>query len=310
MHSALLKNRAIVHYKYFLRSLRKVASIYKIGKSTLNRWLQEDGIEVKRKKRGSILCKISETIKDEVTLNPFVTASELSYIIMKNLKLNVSPSSCWRCIRKNNFTRKRARVQVTKVNKNQDVDNFKKLYYNSKNFISIDETFFYITDYPKYGYSKKGKQLKLSTVNNPRKRKITLYMAISQEKIVGYKLSNVHGNSTDFISFLQQLNLDSNTLLMDNVSFHKTKNVRVYVAGTNSSILLIPPYSPEYNPIELAFSKIKSCYRKSCFQNDDMVKNILKSLNNVTNRDIVSFFCHVDNLIHERAANKNLIIPK
>jgi len=41
MYTDLIKNKAIIHYKYFLQSLRKVSKIYKIGKSTLSRWLKK-----------------------------------------------------------------------------------------------------------------------------------------------------------------------------------------------------------------------------------------------------------------------------
>ena len=44
-------------------------------------------------------------------------------------------------------------------------------------------------------------------------------------------------------------------VLMDNVAFHKTKAVRDYIQTTKSIILFVPPYSPDYNPIEMVFFK-------------------------------------------------------
>lgn len=299
MHSNLVKNKAIVHYKHFLRSLRKVAQIYKIGKSTLARWLKNDGVVIKRKQKSSILDKINILIEDKLLKNPFLTTIELSKLVKDELKLNASKTSCWRSLRLGNFSRKLAALTYHKRNKPLIVEEFKKRYIESKNLVSIDETFFYY-DIPRYGYSKKGQQLRKQLGDNPKKNKITLYMAISEKKIVGYKLSKTHGNSNDFLEFLQSLELKGTTLLMDNVIFHKTRIVKDYVASINANILYTPPYSPEYNPIELAFSKIKTIYRKQCLETDltklERINNSIKSLSAL---DCQNFFKHVSELIQK-----------
>ncbi len=280
MYKESLKHRAIVHYKYFLKSIRKVSSIYNIGKSTLERWLQKDGLTIKRKSKDSVLKSINNFIKQELDKNPFVTSLQLSKIVYSSLGINVSKTTCWRSIRSNNYSFKRTKAKVcTPKNDKANVDLFKQKYLQSTNIVSIDETFFYMLDYPKYGYSKKGVALKTNLNSNPRKKKVTLYMAISEDRIIGYKISITHGNSKDFLEFLQSLNLKNNTLLMDNVAFHKTKVVKDYVTSTESNILFVPPYSPDYNPIELAFSKLKHNYRHSSPNLDNMIENILASIN-------------------------------
>jgi transposase len=118
-------------------------------------------------------------------------------------------------------------------------------------------------------------------------------MAISKDKIVGYKLSTKHGNAKDFTEFIKSLNVSHTTLLMDNVAFHKTKLLKDYVHSTNNTILYTPPYSPQYNPIELAFSKIKSTYRKLNFIQDTLEDNILTSINSITLSDLKAFYRHV-----------------
>jgi transposase len=100
-------------------------------------------------------------------------------------------------------------------------------------------------------------------------------MAVDKDKIVGYKISTTNGNSNDFLEFLKSLNLQNNTILMDNVAFHKTKIVKEYIESTNSNILFVPPYSPDYNPIEMVFSKLKSVYRKI---DDEMYLAVSKAL--------------------------------
>ena len=45
---------------------------------------------------------------------------------------------------------------------------------------------------------------------------------------------------------------------MDNVAFHKSHKIRDLIEGSGNHILFIPPYSPDFNPIEEVFSKLKS----------------------------------------------------
>jgi transposase len=301
MYKDIVKHSSIIHNKYFLKSIRKVSAIYNIGKSTLWRWLKQNGLIKRRKKRANTLDNISQFIKSKMDSNPFLTSDTLAKLVKKELSIDVSKTSCWRCIKRNNYTYKRSRMQVsTPSNSIERLNDFKVAYASKTNFISIDETFFYIVDRPKYGYSKKGTPLKTNISKAPKTKKLTLYLAISNAKIIGYKISTYHGNSKDFLEFVQSLQLDNNTLMMDNVSFHKTKAIKEYVESKQSSILFVPPYSPEYNPIELAFSKIKSLYRKSeniLLDIETMKENVEHCIRSLSNNDLHNYFRHVHSLV-------------
>jgi len=52
-------------------------------------------------------------------------------------------------------------------------------------------------------------------------------------------------------------------VVMDNLSAHKGEKVRELIEGRGCELLYLPPYSPELNPIEEAFSKIKGLMRKA-----------------------------------------------
>ena len=106
-----------------------------------------------------------------------------------------------------------------------------------------------------------------------------------------------HGNATDFCNFLQSLKLRNATLLMDNVAFHKTKDIRKFAQETHCGLLFTPPYSPQYNPIELAFSKIKAVYRKGCVTSENMVSNILRAIKSLSSDDLCHYFSHVRSLL-------------
>ena len=114
----ITKNRAIVHYKYFLRSLRKVSVHYGVGKSTLARWLHERGIKkpIKRQRRCNKLTEEMNTfIESTVSSNPCHTAQDLSRLLQERFCMNVSRSTIARRLKSMQFSWKRLRRRV--VNK-------------------------------------------------------------------------------------------------------------------------------------------------------------------------------------------------
>ncbi len=52
-------------------------------------------------------------------------------------------------------------------------------------------------------------------------------------------------------------------VIMDNLSSHKTSAVRAAIESVGARLLFLPPYSPDFNPIEQAFSKLKAHLRKA-----------------------------------------------
>jgi transposase len=52
-------------------------------------------------------------------------------------------------------------------------------------------------------------------------------------------------------------------VVMDNLSSHKRAGVREWIEGAGATLLFLPPYSPDFNPIEKAFSRLKALLRKA-----------------------------------------------
>jgi transposase len=52
-------------------------------------------------------------------------------------------------------------------------------------------------------------------------------------------------------------------VVMDNLSSHKSPTVRTMIEAAEANLLYLPPYSPDFNPIQKAFSKLKAHLRKA-----------------------------------------------
>ena len=70
-----------------------------------------------------------------------------------------------------------------------------------------------------------------------------------------------------FLAYVQQILAPSlktgDILVLDNVAFHKVAGIREAIEARGARLLYLPPYSPDLNPIEKAFSKLKAFLRKA-----------------------------------------------
>jgi transposase len=83
-------------------------------------------------------------------------------------------------------------------------------------------------------------------------------------------------------------------VVMDNLQVHKMKKVRELIEGRGCSLVFLPSYSPDFNPIEEAFSKIKGLLRKAKARSfEALVQATGSALSAVTKEeDARGFFAH------------------
>ena len=82
-------------------------------------------------------------------------------------------------------------------------------------------------------------------------------------------------------------------LLMDNSSVHKTKGAVDALLEKGVSVLFIPRYSPDFNPIELLWSKLKAFLRKIKARTTESLAEAIKlALDNISTDDIEGWFRH------------------
>jgi transposase len=74
-------------------------------------------------------------------------------------------------------------------------------------------------------------------------------------------------NGKVFLAWVEQHLVKSlrpgDVVIMDNLSSHKVKGVANAIESVKAKVLYLPPYSPDFNPIELAFSKLKHLIRSA-----------------------------------------------
>ena len=86
---------------------------------------------------------------------------------------------------------------------------------------------------------------------------------------------------------------EGDILILDNSSVHKVHNVLDSVIIKGVTVVFLPPYSPDFNPIELLWSKMKTFLRKAKARTKDNLEEALnQALDSITVQDIKNWFCH------------------
>lgn len=82
-------------------------------------------------------------------------------------------------------------------------------------------------------------------------------------------------------------------VILDNLPAHKGSRVREAIEAAGASVLYLPPYSPDFNPIEEAFSKVKQFLRRAQARTDDALRSATwAALATITHADIDGWFSH------------------
>lgn len=82
-------------------------------------------------------------------------------------------------------------------------------------------------------------------------------------------------------------------LFMDNLSAHKVAGIEALIEACGAHLIYLPPYSPDFNPIELAWSKVKTILRRLKARTfPDLIEALKQSLLAITPQDIQGWFVH------------------
>ena len=91
-------------------------------------------------------------------------------------------------------------------------------------------------------------------------------------------------------------------VLLDNLGAHKTERVRELVEARGAQVWFLPAYSPDLNPIEEAFSKVKALLKKAAARTKEaLVEAMAEALAAVTPEDAHGWFAHSGYELQDRS---------
>jgi len=163
-------------------------------------------------------------------------------------------------------------------------------------FVFVDEMGSNTSLRPLFAWSKRGERALCSVPRNWGKN-VTLLSSMSA-KGMGPSVA-VEGATTKavFEAYLEEALCPSlspgRVVVMDNLSAHKGQKVRELLEGRGCELMYLPPYSPDLNPIEQAFAKLKALLRSAGARTREaLIGAMSEALSAVTAQDASGFFRH------------------
>jgi transposase len=135
------------------------------------------------------------------------------------------------------------------------------------------------------GRCRRGKRL-VAAVPHGHWKTTTFVAALRIDAVTAPLVVDEPMNGEIFLAYLEQCLVQTlsrgDIVIMDNLSAHKVAGVRELIEATGARLLYLPPYSPDLNPIEQLFAKLKALLRKAAERSVpalwDRIGEILKSI--------------------------------
>jgi transposase len=144
--------------------------------------------------------------------------------------------------------------------------------------VFIDETWASTNMARRYGRAPRGERLRVGVPHGHWKT-TTFVAGLRLTGMVAPMVLDGPINGVSFQAYVDQVLVPElrpgDIVIMDNLGSHKGAGVRDAIEAAGASLLYLPPYSPDFNPIENAFSKLKALLRKAAERTVDGLWNTI-----------------------------------
>ncbi len=132
--------------------------------------------------------------------------------------------------------------------------------------VFIDETWAKTNMAPLRGWGPRGQRL-IAKAPHGKWRTLTFLAALRHDRIDAPCVIDGPINGTSFAAWVEQFLVPTlrpgDVVVMDNLGSHKRPSIRRAIRAVGAKLFYLPPYSPDLNPIEQVFAKLKHLMRKA-----------------------------------------------
>jgi transposase len=151
----------------------------------------------------------------------------------------------------------------------------------ARRLIFIDETWAKTNMTRTHGRCAKGKRL-VAKVPHGHRKTLTFIAGLRCDGLIAPCILDGPIDGESFLAWVEQFLVKQlrhgDIVVMDNLSSHKNKAVRRAIRSVGARLFYLPPYSPDLNPIEQAFSKLKTLLRKANARTFGQVEKAIAAL--------------------------------
>jgi transposase len=302
-YSTDLRERVIAAVDQHEGSIRRIAHTFRVDPSTITRWLQrrrQAGTLEPRPHGGGPPPALDEDdhrrLDELIQEQPDATLSELK----RRGGFSCSLKTLWRAVRRRSLTFKKKSLHADQRDR-PDVQSKRRAFRRKirkiepKRLVFVDETGITTAMTPAYAWAPRGARAVDSAPASWETT--TLIAALGLE---GVRAPLAFPGATDTAAFqtyvdrvlVPQLH-PGDVVVFDNLKPHLSVGVSASIERAGAQVLPLPPYSPDYSPIEEMYSKVKQGLRRAKARvTDDLDKALGEVLGSVTSADILGWFRH------------------
>jgi len=272
---------------------------------------EKAGDEVVKRVRNKHLRDIDvEFLLGTVQKTPDLYLDELREILAQNCGVHVSLSSVWRTLRSAGFTMKKITRVAAERSASKRLEYLARIgQYEARQLVFVDESSVdRRTTYRGRAWSIKGTKAQRKAFF-VRGRRFSVLPALSLRDGILH-CSVVEGSfcTDSFMTFIQRLldNMEpypapNSVIVMDNCQIHKHPDIIELIESRGMRCEFLPPYSPDLNPIELAFSAMKYHLRRNGeytrlamtdMSDQEIYITLMEALYSITPQDSYGWFSH------------------
>jgi transposase len=170
-------------------------------------------------------------------------------------------------------------------------------HFDARRLVFVDESGFHTSMTRLYARAPRGKRA-YGKVPRNRGKNTTLIAAITLEGAMGESMTVEGATDSEAFEvyiehFLAPSLCEGQVVVLDGLGAHRPKRIRELIEARGADLVFLPSYSPDFNPIEEAFSKIKALVRKEGARvREALLEAIAQALAAVTTEDAAGWFAH------------------
>lgn len=162
--------------------------------------------------------------------------------------------------------------------------------------VFLDESGFRLGTPPHYGWAPIGEKSPGKAIHG-HWQTMTMIGAIALDGWRGFITINAPTDGDVFRAFVEQQLVPNlrpdDCVVMDNLAAHKRPDIIAAIRAAGADVLFLPPYSPEYNPIEKAWAKLKELLRRlATLTRDAFDKAVAAAMSEITTADMNAWTVH------------------
>ena len=265
---------------------------------------------IRRRKTGEVTARPSgggpkpklaphdDALRARVATEPDITLAELQAWLLAERKVNVSIGCLWNRLKFLKLPLKKSRSEQDRSDVAQARDEWRASQgeLNPERLVFIDETGAATDMARRYGRCPRGQRL-VSSVPWGHWKTTTFVAALRVGQIAAPCVFDGPMDGPSFRAYVEQFVVpilrQSDIVVMDNLPSHKVAGIREAIEAAGAELRYLPSYSPDFNPIEQFFAKLKALLRKAAARTiEALIAAIAEALTKVSPQECENYLAN------------------